>query len=429
MAAPTLRGVGAYASGTTSFVAAVPTGGSAPVSGDAMYIIMSSSDSATAAGTPSTPAGWSSLFEATVGPGATNVTTLTVFGKIAGVGEGNVTVNGVLDHCSGAMVVVQDHGLSVIGDTVVGAHSDHGTTQTGCSTSGITVVASSFIILAIGFTDDANDVSNGTNYANTNLASIAEQIDRTVNTAAGGGVGIVTATCAGTTTGATTWDHDTAANSGSVHLGIKPVPATAALTTVLGTGSVGSFGTIVSVAITGNAGTGAVGSFGTSISYSAAITGNVGTGAVGSLVPSFVLALSGLSATGAVGSLASTISVALSGNEAQGAVGSFTKSVSLGLSGNAGTGAVGLFAPTVSVTLSGNFGTGAVGTITVSGGAGAPVVVAFNRQSMAGGVTVHTGVSRPTILNQDSTTKDYKQHDFKPDGVNRETYTVDGVIP
>jgi hypothetical protein len=199
------------------------------VAGNAMYIIMESTGSSTAAGTPNTPSGWTSLYQQTVELGIPGVSTLTVFGKIAGAGEGNVTVDGVGDHCAGAMIVIAGHGLAAITNTVVGAKSDHGTTQTGCSTSGITVVGNSLIIQAIGFTDDANDTTNGSNYANANLASITEQIDQTVNTAAGGGVGIVTATCAGTTTGATTWDHDTAVNSQSIHLGIPPL-MTAAIT-------------------------------------------------------------------------------------------------------------------------------------------------------------------------------------------------------
>src|SRR3990167_5792930 len=224
MAAPTLRGVGAFGSGTTSFVAAVPTGGSAPQAGDALYIVMESSDSSTAAGTPNTPNGWSKLNETTVGAGATNFTTLTIFGKIAGAGEGNVTVDGVGDHCAGAMVVVAGHGLSVIGDTVVGAAQNHGTQQANCLAPSITVTADSFIIVAMGLTDDAADTTNVSGVVNANLASITERIDRTVATGAGGGVGIYTATCAGTSTGTTEWDHDTAANSQSLQLGIKPNP-------------------------------------------------------------------------------------------------------------------------------------------------------------------------------------------------------------
>src|SRR3990167_6958855 len=222
MAAPTVRGIGAFGSGTTSFLAAVPTA-DAPVSGDAMYIIMESSDSATAAGTPTTPGGWTKLFENTISPGATNVSTLTVFGKIAGAGETDVTVNGVGDHCAGAMVVVANHGLSVITETVVGTATNHGTGTVNLLAPSITVTADSLIITCMGLSDDANDTTNVSGVVNANLAGITERIDRTVATGAGGGVGIYTATCAGTTTGTTEWDHDTAVQSQSMQMGIKPV--------------------------------------------------------------------------------------------------------------------------------------------------------------------------------------------------------------
>ena len=222
MAAPTFRGIGAYGSGTTSFTAAVPTA-DAPVAGDLLLIIMESTDSSTAAGTPSTPANWTKIFEQTFGPGATNVSTLTIFAKIAGAGEANVTVNGVLDHCSGSMLAIAGHGVAnVATDIVVGTAANHGTGTSGLSTPSITVTADSMIVLAVGFTDDAADTTNISGVTNANLAGITERRDQTVSTAAGGGVGIYTATCAGTTTGNTTWAHDTAAQSESLHLGIKP---------------------------------------------------------------------------------------------------------------------------------------------------------------------------------------------------------------
>lgn len=233
MAAPTARGVGAFGSGTTSFTAAVPTGGSAPVAGDAMYIIMESTDSTTTAGTPNTPGGWSKLFENTIAAGSSTepaVSTLTIFGKIAGAGEGNVTVDGVGNHCAGAMIVIAGHGLSVITDTVVGAATDHGTSTTNVLAPSITVTANSLIITAMGLGDDANDTTNVSGVTNANLASITERIDQTVSTGSGGGVGIYTSTCAGTTTGTTEWDHDTAASSQSLQLGIKPIPADFPLT-------------------------------------------------------------------------------------------------------------------------------------------------------------------------------------------------------
>jgi len=228
-ASPTLRGVGAFGSGTTSFTAAVPTAGNAPQAGDAMYIIMESTDSSTTAGTPNTPGGWNKLFENTIAAGSSTepaVSTLTIFGKIAGAGEGNVTVDGVGNHCAGAMIVVAGHGLAAITSTVVGAATDHGTSTTNVLAPSINVTAGSFIITCMGLGDDAADTTNVSGVTNANLAGIAERIDQTVSTGSGGGVGIYTATCAGSSTGTTEWDHDTAASSQSMQLGITPVVTT-----------------------------------------------------------------------------------------------------------------------------------------------------------------------------------------------------------
>ena len=240
-------------------------------------------------------------------------------------------------------------------------------------------------------------------------------------------------------------------------------------TNVVGTGAVGSFGKTVSVALnsTGATATGTVGSVGITVSYSVALTGEAGTGSVGSLVPSFSLALTGEEGTGAVGTVlaAAQYTVAITGEMGTGAVGSFAKSLSLALSGVVGTGSEGSLVPsfslaasgvvgtgtvgdlgkTIVVVLGGSAGTGGVGTLTpttgveiaITGNMGvgyagdldAPIAItAYNQVSMAGDVTQHHGISRPSIRNQDQSTKEYKQHDFKPDGVNRETYTVDGEI-
>jgi hypothetical protein len=187
-----------------------------------MYIVMESSDSTTTAGTPTTPAGWSKLGEWTSGAGATGVTTLTIFGKIAGAGEADVTVSGVGNHCAGAMIVIADHGLANITATVVGEPADHGTSTTNVLAPAINVAADSLILTLMGLSDDANDTTNISGVTNANLASITERIDQTVATGAGGGVGIYTGTCAGTNTGTTEWDHDTAERSQSVQLGIPP---------------------------------------------------------------------------------------------------------------------------------------------------------------------------------------------------------------
>lgn len=185
---PSIRGTGVAGSGTTSFVAAVPTGGSAPVSGDAMYIIMESSDSSTAAGTPNTPSGWTKLFEQTVQSGASNVTTLTIFGKIAGSSESDVTVDGVGDHCVGALTVVQDHGMNAITDTVVGT----GATGLGSTVTlnAVTVAATTLCLLCGGSSIDS--ASSWSSWTNANLTSITEIIDTFTTTGAGGGVGVAT---------------------------------------------------------------------------------------------------------------------------------------------------------------------------------------------------------------------------------------------
>ena len=348
MAAPTVRGVGAFGSGTTSFTAAVPTGGSAPVSGDAMYIVMESTDSTTTAGTPATPAGWTSLFENTIAAGSSTepaVSTLTVFGKIAGAGEANVSVTGVGNHCAGAMIVIADHGLSVITDTVVGTSTNHGTGTTNLLAPSITVTADSLIITAMGLGDDANDTTNISSVTNANLASITEQIDQTVNTGSGGGVGIYTATCAGTSTGTTSWDHDTAASSQSMQLGIKP-------------------SSDVTLAITGNAGTASVGSVLAALAL--AITGLVGTISVGNLAAYVQVALTGNGAISSVGSVLADIAVSITGNEATGAVGDVTPDeggVTAALTGVEATSGIGNLSPDLSVELTGNIATGSVGLL------------------------------------------------------------------
>lgn len=271
-------------------------------------------------------------------------------------------------------------------------------------------------------------------------------------------------------------DTSNARNSACI-LAVRPVAAVSvALTGEAGTGAVGSFGATISVALnstgasatgavgtlaptitvalnsTGASATGAVGSVGTAVSYSVALTGEAATGAVGSLVPSFSIALTGEAGTGAVGTVTAAVqyTVAITGETATGSVGDLSKLVSLVLTGETGTGTVGTLSPSASISINGNEVTGALGTLAVSisvaisnnvalgdvgtvvpsvGGGGGPVVTAYNRTSMAGGVTQHQGISKPSLIGQDAATKEYKQHDFKPDGVNRETYLIDGDLP
>lgn len=224
--AASLRGIGAAANGTTGFTAAVPTGGSAPVAGDAMYIVMESADATNQAGTPDTPTNWTKLFEDTQAPATNGLTTLTIFGKIAGAGETDVSVTGVGDHCSGRLLAVGNHGLSSIAGTVVGTASKADSASvTGLA---ITVVANSFILLCSSTSRDASstttftDVGGGGGWTNASLTSLTEIADNTTTTGTGGGIGICSGLCAGTDSGAWTVTKADSTSFVSVSLGIPP---------------------------------------------------------------------------------------------------------------------------------------------------------------------------------------------------------------
>lgn len=220
------RAKGAYGLGTTSFVAAVPAG---VVSGDALYIIMESTNGATSAGTPGTPAGgWAKLAEATNSSTA-QYSTLTVFGKIAGGSESNVTVSGMTNHGSGSMVAIQDNGLSVIADTIVGTVSQSSGDATAGTVTGIdTTVDDTLVMIVVGSGRDAISSVAFSAWANaTGLGTINEREDNITNTGTGGGIGYadgVKATAGAT--GDSTWTQ-TSGVYNAVHLGIKPVSAAA----------------------------------------------------------------------------------------------------------------------------------------------------------------------------------------------------------
>jgi hypothetical protein len=204
---------GAYGSGTTSFLAAVPTAGNAPILGDAMYIVMESCDSATTAGTPTTPTGWTKLHEDTKGIAGSIATTLTIYGRIATASEADVTVTGVGDHCSGSMIVITDHGMKDIRQTVIGTAGGEDAAGTAGSAPAITVTAQARVIMCVASSRDVASATQFSSWAATNPASLTELEDNTVATGAGGGIGYAHGTCTGTTTGTATAVVTSAAHS------------------------------------------------------------------------------------------------------------------------------------------------------------------------------------------------------------------------
>lgn len=214
---PSVRAVGTNSNGASSITPGLPTG---HASGDALYLVMESCNTSNAAGTPSTPSGYSKLFEATDLPGNAAVTTLTIFGKIDGGSESAPTVTGFDDHGTGRIVAVQGHGLAAITDTVVGTNTQ--TTGTSLTSSGITVVAGSLVLLCVGTTRDSAVTNQFDSWTDANLTSITEQADNVVATGAGGGIGIASGDCAGTASGTFTVTQATSSASNAVQLGIPP---------------------------------------------------------------------------------------------------------------------------------------------------------------------------------------------------------------
>lgn len=427
---PTYRGAGGTANqfGTTSVLITAVTSNA---EGDVLLIVLESSDSTTAAGTPNTPANWSKIFEQTSGGGGTGVTTLTIFARLAPAGgSGNVTVDGVGDHCGGRMFAVTagTHGVAdVTTDINVGTRGDHGTSTTNLVTPELSgLVANSLIFWCIGLSDDANDSSNASGYTNANFASISERTDGTSLNGAGGGVAVATATCAGTTTGnAGNWDHDTAERSQSMYLAIRPALAPrraqvswarfqvpeatnpdvtvtvsgvagsgaagtititgTALVEPVGAGGTGAAGTVTvsiienaSTTLTGTAGTGAAGALSFTTTAQFTLAGVAGAGAAGEVLaegssPDVTVALAGVSGAGAAGTatVAVSVSAALAGVAGTGAGGTatITGTALVIPAGIAGTGAAGTAAATGSavLTLTGAAGTGAAGTATITG--------------------------------------------------------------
>jgi hypothetical protein len=235
---------GAFASGTTTATIPVPTAGNAPVAGDVMVIVLESSDSSTLAGTPVCGWGTSAIFEQTAGAGVTGVTTLSIFAKIAGASEADVSISSVGDHCAGSMFVISGSGVTATNQIVVG--TANATTSGVVATPSITVTAGSLVVNCSASSRDANatnttfGTSNG--WTATDPATLTELEDRTVVTAAGGGVGYAWGVCTGTTTGQGDADISVATYHVDVFLGFAPVSAILGEASLAGTAELAAAG-------------------------------------------------------------------------------------------------------------------------------------------------------------------------------------------
>jgi hypothetical protein len=226
------RSVGTFGSGTTSATAAVPTGGGAPVSGDLLLIILESSDAFNVGGTPNTPSGWTKLFEETQAEGANGVTTLTIFGKIAGASESNVTVDGAANHHCCQMICYSGT-RNLVSDVQVG--TGNGADTGNGTATGVTTPEDNCLVLAVfSTTNDAASTTNFSGYTNSNLSSITERIDQGATNGSGGGVGLAEGLKASAgATGNTTVTIAVSDKWRGVHLVLRP-----AATTISGTSNI-----------------------------------------------------------------------------------------------------------------------------------------------------------------------------------------------
>ena len=188
-AIPAVRASGAYGSGTTSVTLTMPT----VVAGDLILVILESSDSTTAAGTPAV-SGYTLIHESTQGSGSTGVTTLSIYGKIAVGSDANVAVTSVGDHVSGHILTIKDHGCASVADVQVGTAQGAGTGN-GTALGITTTTANALIVACVASSRDAATTdANMSAWTNANLTGGTEQRDNTVTTGAGGGIGVWTAT-------------------------------------------------------------------------------------------------------------------------------------------------------------------------------------------------------------------------------------------
>jgi hypothetical protein len=216
--APGIRSVGATSTPVTATPLVVPT--PTIVSGDVLVSVIEAGAASAISAT-----GWTQAFLRSQAA-ATGTTVLVVMTRIADGTEGasvSFTITGTINHASGQMVSVQNHGCAVVADLVIGTGNGGAAATTGTAL-GITVTAASLVLIVAGTALDANSSTVYSAWTNANLASITERLDFATLSGNGGGYGMADGSCAGTTTGDSTWTQTSEAWNG-VHVGIKPATA------------------------------------------------------------------------------------------------------------------------------------------------------------------------------------------------------------
>lgn len=224
--------------GSTGTVITMPGGASAPSADDTILVVCESTDSSSSAGTPNTPDGYSKIFEETQGNGAAGCTTLTVFGKRAAGGEGNVTVDGVGNHIIGSLFIYS--GAKTTGTAWTVGSGNGANTGNGTMLSVTTPADNCLVIMICASTRDANSGAQFSSWTNANLTSITEREDETTNQGSGGGFGLADGFLASQgASGNSTVTIGTSEQWRSVHIALEPQVGTSYDLTVEISGSLG----------------------------------------------------------------------------------------------------------------------------------------------------------------------------------------------
>ena len=181
----TFIGKGAFASGTTSATAAVPTNYRP---GDLLIIMVHTPNNAV-----TTPSGWNLLAPSPVSTGTANTALgvrLTVFWKLATASQASVAVAVTSGTCTCVQMTCW-RGVDVTTPFDVTPTSKvQATTSTALSCPTITTTTDgSMIINAIALDRDAVATTTMGTATNASLASVTEGHDQTVSTGTGGGIG------------------------------------------------------------------------------------------------------------------------------------------------------------------------------------------------------------------------------------------------
>jgi hypothetical protein len=221
-AAVAFRAKGAYGVGTTSCVAALPVG---HTTNDILLILVESSDSSTACGTPNIPADWTQIFEECQGGGVSGATTFTIFGKRHDGSESDTTVDGVLNHCSTSMSAFSG---AITTATAWSVGTGSGGVAPSASCADFNPTPDNVLMLcSLGGTRDVISAAICSAWTNANLASLTEREDNFTNTVSGGGICYAEGTLASGASGTTTVTMAGTENWRSVHVAIEPAPPSA----------------------------------------------------------------------------------------------------------------------------------------------------------------------------------------------------------